>query len=110
MVKTKYLKRRTKNRRTKRGGAAKMANAAAAAALVNRSRLTFGETDPLPKLDDPRYIHLMQDYVAGISSPVISSEFIRVVRERSKGFSACKFSALTYILISIVWVDNTLLT
>lgn len=84
--------------------------AAVSADSVNRKMLTFGETDPLPKLDDPRYIHLMRDYVAGISSPVISSEFIRVLREQSKGFSACKFSALTYILISIVWVDNTLLT
>ena len=113
MVKTKYLKRRTKNRKTKRGGAAaavKMANAAAAADLVNRNSFTFETTDPLPKLDDPRYIHLMRDYVAGISSPVISSELIKVLREHSKGFSACKFSALTYILISIVWVDHTLPT
>ena len=105
MVKTKYLKRRTKNRRTKnrktkRGGAA-------AAAAVNVAEAVPGEfssSDTLPKLDDTRYIRLMSQF----ASMIFRNR--KILRSQTQGFIACKFSALAYLLISILWVDDELPT
>jgi hypothetical protein len=67
--------------------------------------MTFSPQDELPHLNDDRYIRFMQEYAA-----VITKNSPRVLRGHSKGFIGCKFSALAYLLISMVWVDDSLPT
>ena len=67
--------------------------------------MTFSANDELPRLNDERYIRFIQEYTAHLShnTPM-------VLRGQSKGFIACKFSVLSYLLISMVWVDGSLPT
>jgi hypothetical protein len=57
--------------------------------------------EPWPSLEDPRYIHLSQQY----ASRLCKRSSI-VLRSRSHGFIACKFSALSFLLIGILWLDR----
>ena len=67
--------------------------------------MTFSTTDELPHLNDQTYIALMQGYAA-----IITKNSSRVLRGQSRGFIGCKFSALSYLLISMVWIDDSLPT
>ena len=67
--------------------------------------MTFSANDELPHLNDERYIRFIQDYASQLSHNTHM-----VLRGQSKGFIACKFSVLSYLLISMVWVDESLPT
>jgi hypothetical protein len=67
--------------------------------------ITFSSNEELPHLNDERYIRFIQDYAANLSHNTRM-----VLRDNSKGFIACKFSVLSYLLISMVWVDDSLPT
>ena len=64
--------------------------------------MTFSSSDPLPKLDDRTYIKFMSEF----TSNILKNRSI--LRSQTKGFIACKFSALAYLLISAIWVDSEL--
>ena len=67
--------------------------------------MIFSANEELPHLNDERYIRFIQDYTANLSHNTRM-----VLRDNSKGFIACKFSVLSYLLISMVWVDDSLPT
>ena len=58
--------------------------------------------EPWPSLEDPRYIHLSQQYASRLCKRTSM-----VLRSRAHGFIACKFSALSFLLIGILWLDRT---
>lgn len=58
--------------------------------------------EPWPSLEDPRYIHLTQQYASRLCKRTSM-----VLRSRAHGFVACKFSALSFLLIGILWLDRT---
>ncbi len=58
--------------------------------------------EPWPSLEDPRYIHLSQQYASKLCKRTSI-----VLRSRAHGFIACKFSALSFLLIGILWLDRT---
>lgn len=67
--------------------------------------MIFSANEELPHLNDERYIRFIQEYAANLSHNTHM-----VLRDKSKGFIACKFSVLSYLLISMVWVDESLPT
>jgi hypothetical protein len=54
-----------------------------------------------PSLEDKEFIEFMQQY-----SSRLCKKTTMVLRQFEKGFIACKFSALAYLLIGILWLDH----
>ena len=58
--------------------------------------------EPWPSLDDKEFIDFAQQYPSQLCK-----RSSRVLRKFAKGFIACKFSALAYLLIGILWLDRS---
>jgi hypothetical protein len=58
--------------------------------------------EPWPSLHDPEYIDFMQQYPSRLCKRTS-----RVLRKFAHGFIACKFSALAYLIIGILWLDRS---
>jgi len=58
--------------------------------------------EPWPSLNDPEYIDFMQQYPSRLCKRTS-----RVLRKFAHGFIACKFSALAYLIIGILWLDRS---
>ena len=54
-----------------------------------------------PSLNDPEYIDFMQQYPSRLCK-----RSHMVLRKFAHGFIACKFSALAYLIIGILWLDS----
>jgi hypothetical protein len=57
--------------------------------------------EPWPSLKDPEFIHFMQQYPSQLCKRTHM-----VLRKFAHGFIACKFSALAYLIIGILWLDH----
>ena len=58
--------------------------------------------EPWPSLKDPEYIDFMQQYPSRLCKRTSM-----VLRKFAHGFIACKFSALAYLIIGILWLDRS---
>jgi hypothetical protein len=58
--------------------------------------------EPWPSLHDPEYIDFMQQYPSRLCKRTTM-----VLRKFAHGFIACKFSALAYLIIGILWLDRS---
>lgn len=58
-----------------------------------------------PMLDDPRYIHMTQQYASRLCKRTSI-----VLRKFTKGFIGCKFSLFSYLLLGILWVNPDMKT
>ena len=54
-----------------------------------------------PSLKDPEFIDFMQQYPSRLCK-----RSHMVLRKFAHGFIACKFSALAYLIIGILWLDR----
>lgn len=61
--------------------------------------------EPWPSLKDPEFIHFMQQYPSQLCKRTHM-----VLRKFAHGFIACKYSALSYLIIGILWLDRKNLT
>ena len=57
--------------------------------------------EPWPSLKDPEFIDFMQQYPSQLCKRTHM-----VLRKFAHGFIACKFSALAYLIIGILWLDR----
>jgi hypothetical protein len=60
------------------------------------------ELEPWPSLKDPELIDFMQQYPSRLCKGTHM-----VLRKFAHGFIACKFSALAYLIIGILWLDRS---
>ena len=58
--------------------------------------------EPWPSLKDPEFIDFIQQYPSRLCKGTHM-----VLRKFAHGFIACKFSALAYLIIGILWLDST---
>jgi len=58
--------------------------------------------EPWPSLNDPEYIDFMQQYPSRLCKRTTM-----VLRKFAHGFISCKFSALAYLIIGILWLDRS---
>lgn len=58
--------------------------------------------EPWPSLKDPEFIEFMQQYPSRLCKRTHM-----VLRHFAHGFIACKYSALAYLIIGILWLDRT---
>ena len=58
--------------------------------------------EPWPSLNDPECIDFMQQYPSRLCKRTHM-----VLRQFKHGFISCKFSALAYLIIGILWLDET---
>lgn len=58
--------------------------------------------EPWPSLKDPEFIDFMQQYPSQLCKRTHM-----VLRKFAHGFISCKFSALAYLIIGILWLDRT---
>lgn len=61
--------------------------------------------EPWPSLKDPEFIDFMQQYPSQLCKRTHM-----VLRKFAHGFIACKYSALSYLIIGILWLDRKNLT
>ena len=57
--------------------------------------------EPWPSLKDPEFIDFMQQYPSQLCKRTHM-----VLRKFAHGFIACKYSALSYLIIGILWLDR----
>jgi hypothetical protein len=57
--------------------------------------------EPWPSLKDPEFIDFMQQYPSQLCKRTHM-----VLRKFAHGFIACKYSALSYLIIGILWLDH----
>ena len=58
--------------------------------------------EPWPSLKDPEFIDFVQQYPSRLCKGTHM-----VLRKFAHGFISCKFSALAYLIIGILWLDST---
>jgi hypothetical protein len=58
--------------------------------------------EPWPSLDDKEFIEFSQQFPSRLCKRTTM-----VLRQFEKGFIACKFSAFSYLLIGILWLDRS---
>lgn len=61
----------------------------------------MAELEPWPSLKDPEFIDFMQQYPSQLCKRTHM-----VLRKFAHGFIACKYSALSYLIIGILWLDR----